>query len=87
MNSIVNGKAVRDGVIQYWYDGNLILNFTNVVIRTGQNPNMKFNQFLIGPYIGVGSPVDQTFWIDKLVLATEPQSQLAPPQNLIVVSQ
>jgi len=29
---------------------------------------MKFNQFIIAPWIGDGSPVDQTFWLDGLVV-------------------
>jgi len=70
LNSIVNGKGVADGVMQYWYDGTLIINHSNVVMRTGQNPAMMFNQFLIAPWIGDGSPVDQTFWVDNLTVST-----------------
>ncbi|BCS54952.1 heparin lyase I family protein [Geobacter sp. SVR] len=87
LNSIVNGKGVKDGILQQWYDGRLVMNYTDVVFRTAQNPNMKFNQFLIGPYIGVGSPVDQTFWIDNLVVATAPPVKISAPQNLRVISQ
>src|SRR4030095_9860153 len=43
---------------------------TNVIIRTGANPDMKWNQFLIAPYIGDGSPVDQSMWVDNLLVAT-----------------
>jgi hypothetical protein len=46
------------------------LDYKNVVFRTGLHPDIKFNQFMIGPYIGVGSPVNQTFWVDNLVVAT-----------------
>jgi len=87
MNSIVNGKAVKDGVLQYLFDGKPIVNNTNMVFRTGQNFDMKFNQLLIGPYIGVGSPVDQSFWVDNLVVATSPSTQLPPPQNLRIINQ
>lgn len=92
MNSIVSGKATKDGIIQYWFDGNPILDYSNVVIRTGQHPDMKFNQFLIAPYIGVGSPVAQTFWIDDLVVATSKpggttSTQPSSPQNLRVMTQ
>jgi hypothetical protein len=31
---------------------------------------MQFTQFIIAPYIGVGSPVAQTMWVDDLVIAT-----------------
>lgn len=85
LNSVVNGVGVKDGILQQWYDGQLIMNYNNVVFRTGANPTMTFNQFIIGPYIGAGSPVDQSFWIDNLTVATAPPSQTgvpAAPQNL-----
>jgi len=69
LNGIVNGKGVADGTLQYWLDGNLLLSHNNVLFRTGQFPTMKFNQFVIAPYIGDGSPVDQTLWIDDLTVA------------------
>jgi hypothetical protein len=77
LNSIANGKAVKDGVLRYWYDGNLVLDVTNVVLRTGARPTMQFNQFLLTPYIGDGSPVDQAFWVDDLLIATD--RPLVPP--------
>ena len=88
LNSIANGKAAKDGIIQYWFDGKPVLDYTNVVIRTGLYPDMKFNQLLIGPYIGVGSPVDQTFWVDNLIVATDrtAAAQVSPPQNLRIIS-
>lgn len=82
LNSIVNGKGVADGVIQYWFDGQLVLDHKNVMFRTAQNPTMKFNQFVIAPWIGDGSPVDQTFWIDNLTVATT----LSAPKGLLIKS-
>ncbi len=70
LNSIANGKAVADGIVRYWYDGSLIIERTNIIMRTAQHPNMKFNQFLIAPWIGDGSPVDQTMWVDNLRVET-----------------
>jgi len=70
LNSIANGIGQQDGVIQYWLDGNLLMDHHNVVFRTGQHPGMKFNQFIIAPYIGDGSPVNQTFWVDNLTVST-----------------
>jgi hypothetical protein len=87
MNSIVNGKAIKDGILQYWYDGKQILSNSNMVFRTGQYPDIKFNQLLIGPYIGVGSPVDQSMWIDNFILANGVPAQLSPPQNLRIIGQ
>jgi uncharacterized protein YjdB len=68
MNSIVGGKGQLDGAAQYWFDGQLAIDRHNVIFRTGAHPNMKFNQFLMAPYIGDGSPVSQTMWIDDIVV-------------------
>jgi hypothetical protein len=82
LNSLAVGKNVRDGVIRYWYDGSLIIDHSNVVMRTGAHPTMKFNQFLLLPFIGDGSPIDQTFWIDDLVVATDrPSPPPTPPAS------
>jgi hypothetical protein len=77
LNTIVNGKGARDGVLQMWYDGVLIIDEPNVVMRTGANPTMKFNQLILAPYIGDGSPVAQSLWIDDLIIATG--RPLVPP--------
>ncbi len=69
MNSIVDGNGVADGQVKYWYDGELIIDHENVMLRTGEHPTMKYNQFMIAPWIGDGSPVDQTFWVDNLTVA------------------
>lgn len=88
LNSIVNGKGVADGVIQMWVDGRLIMNHTDIMLRTGQQAQMRFNQLAIGPYIGDGSPVDQSFWVDDLVLARErptgTTAKPSPPSNVRV---
>ncbi|MHB8056974.1 MAG: hypothetical protein ACYDHC_03665 [Desulfuromonadaceae bacterium] len=88
MNSIVSGKAVADGTVTYWLDGQQIINHTNVVMRTGQYPSMKFNQIVIGPFMGNGAPANQSFWIDDLLVSTTKPGAvvpLAPPTNLMVV--
>ncbi len=88
LNSISGGIGQADGIIRYWYDRALAIERTNVIMRTGIHPSMKFNQFIIAPYIGDGSPVDQTFWIDNLTIATSrpiPDLPPAPAQNLRIV--
>ena len=74
LNSIVGGIGIADGHVKYWYDGELIIDFENVMLRTGEHPGMRIRQLLIAPYIGgttsnPGSPVDQTFWVDNLTVA------------------
>lgn len=70
LNSVVNGIGQQDGVLRYWVDGELRVDRSDVFYRTGANPDMKFSTFVLAPYIGDGSPVDQTMWIDDLVIAT-----------------
>ena len=69
LNSIVNGKAVADGHLKYWYDGEPLIAHEDVMLRTGEHPTMKFNQYIAAPYMGEGSPIDQTFWVDNLTVA------------------
>lgn len=71
LNSIRDGRAVRDGVARYWFDGTLVIDRTDVLFRTAQHPAMKFDQFVIAPYIGDGSPAAQGMWVDDLVVASE----------------
>jgi len=69
MNTISGGVGIADGKIRYWNDGQLIISYDNILFRTNQYPNIKFKTFIIGPYIGDGSPVDQFFWMDNLTIA------------------
>ena len=70
INSIVNGIGQADGVMQYWFNGTLAIDRHDILYRTGAHPSINFHQFLIAPYIGNGSPVDQTMWVDDLIVAT-----------------
>jgi len=70
LNTIVNGIGQANGVMQYWFNGTLILDRHDILFRTGAHPTLQFSQFLIAPYIGDGSPVDQSMWVDNLRVAT-----------------
>jgi hypothetical protein len=70
LNTIVGGIGLLNGIMQYWVDGNLVIDQQAVQFRTGAHPTMLLNQFVASPYIGDGSPVDQTEWIDDLVVRT-----------------
>lgn len=71
LNSIVDGIGQLDGVMEYWYDGTRVINERALLFRTGAHPNMAWNQFIIGPYIGPGSPVTQSMYVDDLLIATD----------------
>jgi hypothetical protein len=70
-NTITGITANQDGQIKTWVDGQLINSWINVVLRTGANADQKFNQFMISPYMGNSSPVDQFIWYDDLIVATD----------------
>jgi len=70
MNTIDNGIGQVDGKVRYWYDGELLISSDNIMLRTGVNADMQFNQFLTGFYIGDGSPVDQIMWVDNMTVST-----------------
>jgi len=70
LNTIQNGVGVSDGIVRYWVDGQLVIDHHDVLFRTGAHPTMQFNQFMLAWYIGDGSPVDQTVWVDDLTVAT-----------------
>jgi transposase-like protein len=85
MNSISNGIAVADGKAELWLDGVLQYSSAKVVYRTGQHPTMKWNQLILSPYIGAGSPVAQSIWIDELnVSDVPPGASLLYPRSPVI---
>jgi hypothetical protein len=52
-----------------WIDGEQVVGSDRILLRTGAHPEMRFNQFLVAPYLGDGSPVEQTVYYDELVIA------------------
>jgi len=71
LNSVEDGIGLRDGVIRYWFDDELVMDYHDVVFRTGAHPDMMINQFLMLPYYGPGVPHEQKIWIDELWITTD----------------
>lgn len=69
LNTIRDGVGIPNGIVRYWLDGQLMIEHTNVLLRTGAHPTMQFNQFVIAPYME-GSPVDQAMWVADVTVAT-----------------
>ncbi len=75
-----NDTANSDGVIRGWFDDKLVIERSDVIFRTTDFPNMKWNQFLLMPYFGPGLlPHAQTLWIDELVVSTKRVGPLRKP--------
>jgi hypothetical protein len=64
-------KPNTDGIVRGWFDGKLVIDRKDIVLRSTDFPEMKFNQFLLTPYFGPGLlPHEQTLWIDELLIGT-----------------
>lgn len=67
-----NDHPNRDGVVRGWFDGKLVIESTDVILRSTDFPRMKFNQFMMAPYFSPGLvPHPQKLWIDELVVGTK----------------
>lgn len=86
LNTIANNIGQADGIIQYWYDNVLVLDVGNAMMRTGANPTIKFNEIMIGPYIGAGTSQTQKFWIDGLSITGSNSGSIAAPTNLKIIN-
>lgn len=68
---VKNDRPNPDGIVRGWFDDKLVIERTDVVLRSPDFPNMKFNQFLLTPYFGPGLlPHGQKLWIDELAVGT-----------------
>jgi len=68
----VNDSPNPDGLVKGWFDGEKVIDHRNVILRSTDFPDMKFNQFLMAPYFGPGLLNNaQKLWIDELVVDTE----------------
>lgn len=62
-----------------WFDGKLVIDRTDVILRSTDFPKMKFNQFLMAPYFGPGLlPHAHKLWIDEMVVGTKRIGPLKP---------
>jgi hypothetical protein len=70
MNTISENMGQADGIMKVWIDGVNVIKHTNIVYRTNQDATKKWAQFVLGPWIGNGSPIAQIMWIDELTIGT-----------------
>jgi hypothetical protein len=69
---LASDKPNADGIVRGWVDGELVVDRSDVILRSTDFPKMKFNQFLLAPYFGPGLlPHAQTLWIDELTVAAQ----------------
>jgi hypothetical protein len=66
MNTVVNGIGQYNGIMQQWIDDVQIIDRTDLLYRTGQDATKMWSQFVLAPWIGDGSPIAQTMWLDEI---------------------
>lgn len=66
MNTISGNVGQRDGVYVMLVDGVRVLEKYDMLYRTNQDATKKWGQFVLSPWIGDGSPITQTMYIDEL---------------------
>ena len=67
-----NDRPNSDGILRGWFDGELVIEHTDVIFRTTDFPDMKINQWLMAPYFGPGLlDNNQKLWMDELVVSTK----------------
>jgi hypothetical protein len=67
-----NDRLNRDGIVRGWFGGKLVVEQTDVILRSTDFPRMKFSQLLMAPYFGPGLlPHAQKLWIDELAVGTK----------------
>jgi hypothetical protein len=77
---LARDRPNRDGIVRGWFDGKLVVEHTDVVLRSTDFPRMKFNQFMMAPYFGPGMlPHPQKLWFDELVVGAKRPDRTETP--------
>jgi len=67
-----NDQPNEDGIVRGWFDNELVVDHSDVILRSTDFPEMEINQFLMAPYFGPGLlPHAQKLWIDELVVGKQ----------------
>lgn len=85
-NTVTAGVGNFDGIVRLWVDDQLAIESTGVHYATGAYADTKWDKIMLAPWIGDGSPVNQTMWLDELkiwsVLDSGGSSVVEPPPML-----
>lgn len=72
LNTMVGNVGQSDGVFKYWLNGSLEVDANDVLMRTGSaNTDMLLDQFILAPWLGEGSPAQQTMLVDEIIIGTK----------------
>ncbi|MBD1399343.1 hypothetical protein [Pelovirga terrestris] len=65
-NTVANGTANYDGIVKVWVNEALAISNESALLVAGGYGGATWDKFMMAPYIGNGSPVNQTMWLDEM---------------------
>jgi hypothetical protein len=65
-NTFTNNVANFDGIIRVWIGDTLAIEDTAMMYAANAHADTEWDKIVFAPYIGNGSPKNQTMWIDEL---------------------
>ena len=84
-NTFANGVGNFDGVIRVWVGDKLAIESTTVLYATNAYSDTAWNKLVLAPYIGDGSPTNQTMWLDELSVRAINPGAPTPPTGLRLI--
>lgn len=85
MNSFTSGVGNFDGIMRLWVNDNLAIDSETVLYAAGAYEGSTWDKIALAPWIGDGSPITQTMWLDELSIWTVNQSGLPIPASFQLV--
>ena len=86
MNTFNLGVGQFDGILRVWVNDSLAVEQTSVLYASGDYASTLWDKIIIAPWIGDGSPISQSMWLDELkVYDGIPSSSISAPSGLRVV--
>jgi len=69
-NTFTGGVGNFDGLMRVWVGDQLAINSTQVLYSAGAYQSTAWDKIVLAPYIGDGSPINQTMRLDELTIST-----------------
>lgn len=70
MNSFTTGAGNFDGIMRMWVNDDLAIESETVLYAAGTYEGATWDKLALAPWIGDGSPISQSMWLDELSVWT-----------------
>jgi hypothetical protein len=87
LHAVVNTPGGNDGIIQVWINDRLVINYKDIPYRGSSQSDVNFGSVEFTPvWGGSGStkPATEYFWVDSVVISTDPigSGSSPPPEDV-----